>query len=45
MAPQGANSQVLTCESIWFGGNEEDALNVKNNDKPFFFPNIIKFSS
>ena len=43
MAPQGANSQVLTCESIWFGGNEEDALNVKNNDKRFIFLTLSNF--
>ena len=43
MAPQGANSQVLTCESICFGGSEEDALNVKNNDKRFIFLTLSNF--
>lgn len=43
MAPQGANSQILTCESIWFGGNEEDALKAKNNDKRFIFLTLSNF--
>ena len=45
----GANSQILICKGLWFGGNKEDTLNAKVTDKDFIFPNdqifYLKYSS
>ena len=39
----GANSQILICKGLWFGGSKVDTLNVKVTDKDFIFPNYQIF--